>query len=114
VGPIELESIKFSTKYLGSSLIMVLGHQNCGAIKAVLDGTTEDIPAIAEIVEPGVKRLPRSGNRLKNGIIANVRYMVSELKKKPTLKAQLDSGQIKICGGYYNFETGEVEIVSEL
>ncbi|HUD00945.1 MAG TPA: carbonic anhydrase, partial [Rhabdochlamydiaceae bacterium] len=43
VGPLELDSIEYSALYLHSSLVMVLGHESCGAIKAVLAGTTKDI-----------------------------------------------------------------------
>src|ERR1700733_14101977 len=45
-GPLELESIEFAIFALKSVLILVLGHENCGAIKAVIQGKTEEIPAI--------------------------------------------------------------------
>src|SRR3990170_7095870 len=43
VGPVELDSIEYSVKYLGSTLIFVLGHESCGAVTAVIDGKTADI-----------------------------------------------------------------------
>jgi carbonic anhydrase len=49
----ELESVGYSAIYNGSAIIMVLGHENCGAVAAVLAHTTQDIPAIAKLINAG-------------------------------------------------------------
>lgn len=56
IGPIELESLEFAAVVLEVPLIMVLGHQQCGAIKAVLAKQGCEIKTIAALIEPAVKQ----------------------------------------------------------
>ena len=113
VGPIELDSIEFSALYLHSSLIFVKGHENCGAVTAVLEGKTKDIEAVASLIEPAVKQSKsKKGNRLENAIKDNVMNVVAQLKKTPALQKLIKDKKIEVAGGYYHFRTGEVELLS--
>ncbi len=115
VGPLEQDSIDYSALYLHSSLIMVLGHENCGAVKAVLEGTTQDIEAVAKLIEPAVKKIDgRPGDKLEPVVKANVQAVVEQLKKNRVLSKLIEKKSIAVVGGYYNFHTGKVEIVSPL
>lgn len=111
-GPIELASVEYAALYLHSSLIVVLGHQNCGAVKAVLDGASKDIEPIAELITPAIKDAKKQkGDLLTNSIKENVEDVVEFLKNNPSLKEKISSGELMIKGGYYNFETGKVEFL---
>jgi len=78
VGPIELDSIEYGVKYLGASLVLVLGHENCGAVGAVLAGQTAAIEEVAALIEPAVAMAhPKT---LENAVKANVQYVVEHLK----------------------------------
>lgn len=110
VGPIELNSIEYSVKYLHSSLIVVLGHENCGAVTAVINQTTEDIKAVASLIQPAADQTQNDKeNRVEKTVKANVRLMVERIKKSPIVASLKAQGKLKVVGGYYNFHSGKVE-----
>jgi carbonic anhydrase len=114
VGPIELDSIEFAALYLHSSLIFVLGHENCSAVTAVLNGQTKDIKTIAKLIKPAVKESRfEQGNRLENAIKDNVENGVHYLKRSPELAHLIDEKQIAVVGGYYNLKTGVVTLLKD-
>lgn len=111
-GPLELESIEYSVIYNHSCLVIVLGHENCGAVKAVLGGQTGDIKSIASLINLGIRgEKEKSGNPLVNAIKANVIAVVSNLKQHPVLAKYIRDGKVDIIGAYYNLATGKVEIL---
>lgn len=106
-GPIELDSIDYSVKYLGSSLVVVLGHGSCGAVAAVRKGTTADIEDVAAVIQPSI----RHAKTLEDAIKANVRSVVAYLKKSRLLKELVSEGSIDCVGAYYHLDSGLVEIL---
>jgi len=112
IGPLEVASIEYSVLYLHSQLIFVLGHENCGAVQAVLAGTTKNIEPIASLIEPAVKTTAQMpGNHLENAVKKNVQRVVEYLQDKPLLKELIAEKKLLIKGGYYNFHTGKVELL---
>jgi carbonic anhydrase len=115
VGPLEMDSVEYSAIYLHSSVIIVLGHENCGAVQAVLQGTTKDIEAVADLIQPAAKAtVGQKESRVENTIKINVLKMVDKLKESPSLKKLIEQNRLLIVGGYYNFHTGKVEMLSEV
>ena len=112
VGPLELDSIEYSTKYLKSSLIVVLGHESCGAIKAVLAGQTAEIDQIARLIEPALKEC-RKGTApvLDQCVKSNVNHVVKQIKEDSRISKYIIEGQVDVVGGYYDLNTGRVEIL---
>lgn len=114
-------SIEYATVELGSVLVMVLGHQNCGAVKAALQQVTEGstVPgqiadAVAAVVPAArqVTGLPAS-EQLDAAIEGNVRMTVSLLKSlPPLLSEQVATNKIEIVGGEYKLDTGKVALIS--
>ncbi len=112
VAPVELDSIEYSALYLHSSIIVVLGHESCGAIKAVLEGNTKDIEDVAKLIIPAVKKSKgQPGDKWENATKENVRLVTKQLKKSTALKKLIKDGKLNIVGGYYNFHTGRVELL---
>ena len=109
VGPIELDSIEYAAKYLGASLILVLGHQNCGAVNAVLKGKTSEIEDVADLIRPAIKSVRRK--TLENAVKGNVLWTVKNLKKTPLIQKMMKEGKIDVMGGYYTLPDGKVEIL---
>ncbi|NGX45195.1 MAG: Carbonic anhydrase 2 [Chlamydiae bacterium] len=105
-GKLATESIGYATNQLHSSLIFVMGHQNCGAVSAVLSHQTEGISGIASLIEPAVKSLKEDD--LEKAIKANVRAVVKTLKNSPDL-----GKNIAIFGGYYHLKSGQVELLED-
>jgi len=109
VGDLELESINYALKNLGSSLVMILGHQNCGAVGAVLENNTADIKNIAKIIEPAVAN---NRGELKNAVKANAENVAKKLAKNPIVAPYVKTKQIKVVSGYYDFNTGQVQLLN--
>jgi carbonic anhydrase len=107
VGSVGLDSIEYAAKYLGSSLVMVLGHESCGAVTAVLQGNTVDIEAIADLIKPAIKGM----TRIEDAVKANVRWVVQYLKQSDVLKKLISQKKLDCVGAYYHLGTGEVEIL---
>lgn len=98
VGDLGKESILYAVQELKASLVMVLGHERCGAVDAVMHHKTKDIPEIAALIAPAIQK----EKSLEKAIKANVKNVVKDLR---TLL------NVKVVGGYYDFETGKVEIL---
>lgn len=105
VGPVGLDSIDYSVLYLGSKLIVVLGHENCGAVKAVLDNTTKDIETIAKLIQPAIQ----DDHKLETAIKANVQQVVKQLKESHVISRLIDEKKLKVVGAYYNLVSGKVD-----
>ena len=108
-GPIELDSIDFSAVILGSAIIMVLGHENCGAVTAVLQHNTKDIEAVAAKIEPAISHI--KDDNLEAAVKANVRSIVQQLKNSPVLSKLIQQKRIDVVGGYYRLASGKIELL---
>jgi carbonic anhydrase len=112
-------SLELSCKYLGSKLVIVMGHSNCGAIKAACDHYKGgNIGEIIELIDPAVdlektvtvKR--DSTNDLFVGKVCfhNVEIQMERiLKRSPLLTDMIDRKEIGLIGAVYNLASGEVE-----
>lgn len=111
VGPVAAASTEYSVKILGSSLIFVLGHENCGAVDAVLKGKGSLIEPIAVKIQAALKGAPKlSDNPLENAIKANVRHTVKQLREAPVFAQLIKDKKLEIVGGYYHLGSGKVEL----
>lgn len=110
IGQIELDSIDYSVLVLKSSLILVLGHQACGAVDAVLAGNTKAIPGVAKWIEESVNGQKLS---LEDAIKANVMHSVRALREHAALAPLIKDNKLKVVGGYYSMRTGKVSLIEE-
>lgn len=112
VSEIELESILFSVVTNQSSLVVVLGHENCGAIQAVVQKNTQSIPEIAALVQKALAEQKIEGElTVEKAVKANVRYTVDKLKQDKTIDSYIQQNKVKVVGGYYHLESGKVEFL---
>jgi carbonic anhydrase len=118
-GAVVKGSIEYAVAELGVSLVMVLGHTQCGAVKAALKhiGAGDALPgAIQELVnaiKPAVARAKgRPGDALENAVRANVELGVERLQSlEPVLSGPVRRGEVKVVGGVYDLHTGGVTVV---
>ena len=116
-----LGSMEFATKVAGAKLILVLGHENCGAIHAAIDGAElGHITKMLENIKPAIKRStvakgPRSSqNRLlvhevsENNVLIAMEKIIQE---SPLLRKMVDNGEIDIKGAVYDMDTGVVNFI---
>ena len=113
-----LGSMEFGCKVSGAKVILVLGHESCGAIKAAIDHVKlGNITGMLKNIEPAVagsqdfKGEKTSANPdfveyvAKNNVLQTIKTI---RQKSPILKEMEDKGEIKIVGAYYSLKTGEV------
>lgn len=110
-------SIEFGAFQLGIPLLLVLGHEKCGAVMAAIEsmgGSAEakgSIRTLIEAIRPAVaKARERPGDLLQNAVNANIELGVQRLRVSPVLKELLAQGKLKIVGGRYDLDTGAVEM----
>ncbi len=113
-----LGSIEYTVDHLGTRLILVLGHQSCGAVDAARETIAAKgkapghIQSLVTAIKPAVEATAKED--LDATIKANVRNVVQALRSStPILKAKVDSGEIKVIGGYYSLDTGAVTFLDE-
>ena len=112
--PDEIGSLEFGTAVLGAKLIMVLGHERCGAVDATIKGgqVPGQIGSLIQAIQPAVKSsAAQPGDRLQNATKANVAVQIARLKTSPVLSPLVQAGKLKIVGGYYDLDTGMVTLV---
>jgi carbonic anhydrase len=111
----DIASDEFAVGVLGVPLIMVLGHERCGAVDAAIKGG--ELPGVIEslvfAIQPAVQTaVGEPGDQLTNVIKANVRLQVQRLQASSVIAAAVKAGKLKIVGAYYDLDTGEVSLVS--
>jgi carbonic anhydrase len=117
VDPAGMGSIEYAVGHLGSPLIVVLGHQNCGAVSATLESLqhhTEphgDVAALVTAITPVVPIAEqRPGDLLTNAIKANIEQSRDQIMHNKELKPALDSGKLKVVTGYYSLDDGTANL----
>lgn len=109
-----LESIGYAVDQLGSNLIVVLGHDSCGAVQGAVaqcaEKPADQLPEIFANICPAVgqARKAGAGNVESNAIDLNVTNQVRMLERSPLFKKRVKNGSLKIVGGRYHLENGKV------
>ncbi|MDH3697238.1 MAG: carbonic anhydrase family protein [Flavobacteriaceae bacterium] len=117
-----LGSLEYSCKVAGSKLILVLGHEACGAVKAACDGVElGNITPMLENIMPAVKRSSEQVEGEANSsnpafvqatVENNVRLTIDRIRERsPILKEMEEAGEIAIKGGVYTLGSGQVDFL---
>ena len=113
-----LGSIEYAVDHLNVRLIVVLGHQSCGAVQAAKETIAAKgkapghIESLVTAIKPAVEATAKDD--LDTTIKANVKHVVQALRSStPILKAKVDSGAVQITGGYYSLDTGAVTFLDQ-
>jgi carbonic anhydrase len=113
-------SMEYAVAMLGTPLILVLGHESCGAVNATIKSLKEDttlpghLPSLVTALAPAVKATSQhSGDPLENAIRQNVIDNIEKLKSAtPILSAAVEQRKLKVVGGIYRLRDGRVEMVA--
>ena len=112
-----LGSMEFACKVSGSKVVLVLGHEHCGAVKAAVDDVKlGNITGMLENIKPAVEQVSYEGDRnSKNNefvskvCIRNIKNTIEEIRRQSGILKQMEeSGEIKIVGAKYDMDSGEV------
>lgn len=113
-----LASIEYAAEHLHTPLVVVMGHTQCGAVKAAVDDAKLDgsLPALIDLIRPAVsevrKRNPGASEKelFNDAIKQNVRQQIADcVEKSPIVRRLVRSGKVKIVGALYKIETAQVE-----
>ncbi len=116
-----IASMEYAVAMLSTPLILVLGHDSCGAVDATITSLKDGkplpghIPMLVAALTPAVKASARQGgDALENAIRQNVIDNVKKLKSaNPILKAAVEQKKLKVVGGIYRLNTGKIDLVSQ-
>jgi carbonic anhydrase len=108
---VEIGSLEYGAAHLQIPLVVVLGHESCGAVTAAVQGGAEaHIAALVNLIKPAVEKTRgQTGDAVANAVRANVQLVVQQLRTStPVLSELVAHGKLKIVGGVYSLETGRV------
>ena len=115
VDKIGLGSIEYAVGHLHTPLVIVMGHEKCGAVKAAYhDHNESNITAIVKKIAPAVKKAKKGGaeaEEVEKACVNNVKAVMRKIKKSPVVKEKLEKGEVKIVGLKY-FLDGRIEKVA--
>jgi carbonic anhydrase len=121
--PVVLGSIEYAAEHLGSPLVVVLGHERCGAVTAAVDAKEKvsgNIGAIVEAIAPSVAAAKKTcESKEKPGLVecavnANVKHGEAVLTtRSPVLKKMVKEGKLRIVGATYDLDDGKVTFLDE-
>lgn len=118
VNDVVENSLEFAVEQLGVPLIVVLGHQSCGAVQTTISALTagQDIEnhpnSLVQAIAPVARSAAtRGGDIIKNTTHDNIFLSVDRLRTAENLSGHVDAGKLQIVGAYYHLDTGEAEFL---
>jgi carbonic anhydrase len=122
-GPAEVASIEYALEHLGSRLLVVMGHDSCGAVNAALStppGKSAGSPDLDRLVSEIQRNLAREHFQLKsadpanhNQAMANVDAVAEDLRQRSEIvRERVEKGDLRIVRSIYDLSTGQVEFWS--
>ncbi|MEU8006078.1 carbonic anhydrase [Catellatospora sp. NPDC049111] len=110
-------SIEYALEHFQPSLIVVLGHERCGAVAAAAGALTatavpDHISILVQHLRPAVEAaLGRPGDLVANAVRANIALQIRYLHRSPVIGSRARNGQLYVAGAVYDLDTGEVRFV---
>jgi len=111
VTPEIIGSLEYGAAVLGTKVILVLGHSNCGAVKATIQG--EEVPGQISALFPHIQpAVLQAGSDLAAATKANARIQARLLREASTvISGMAKENKVKVVAGYYDLSTGAVELL---
>lgn len=113
--PDVLGSIEYAVEHVGVPLVIVLGHEKCGAVSAAMAGGKENnhIDTLVDAIRPVVAEAKKDAkDPVDAAVRLNVQHVVGQLEhSEPTLARAVAAGHLKIVGAYYSLDRGSVTLL---
>jgi carbonic anhydrase len=119
VDQIGVGSAEYAVEHLEVPLLVVLGHENCGAVKATVDGgeAPGSIAAIVSKIAPSVQKAKAAGasgsNLYEECCLENIKVTVDDIMKSHIVKHFIKDGKLTVIGAKYYLSSGEVKFFTE-
>ena len=113
----SLASIEYAVDHLGVPLVMVLGHDSCGAVTAAVQGGEAEghLGSLIDFIRPAVEQAREAGEEsdlLNSSIDNNIHNIVEALENsQPILSEKVEKGELTIVGARYHLDSGVVDIL---
>jgi len=112
VDSIEMGSIEYAVEHLGARLVVVLGHEHCGAVAAAVAGghAPGHIGSVVEKIVPAVQASKgQSGDAVDNAVVENSKRVAAEIRNShPGLKSMAHGEEVSVLSARYDLDSGEV------
>lgn len=111
IGSFEQESVDYAVEHLHAPVILILGHENCGAVQAVFHDEAGDIPSIAKQIQPSVVEAKKTCPKdpLPCAIKINVQKMKDRLLQSEIIQKLVKEKKVEIHTAYYSLKSGIVD-----
>ena len=113
----ELASIEYAASHLHTPVVVIMGHQKCGAVTAAAESgeAAGHLPLLLGLIRPAIERArSRPGDLIDNAVHINVENVVRQVRaSKPVLAPLVDRGALRVVGAVYSLDTGKVEWLPE-
>lgn len=119
-GESEIGSLEYAIRHLNVRLLMILGHEGCGAVAAALsphEQLSDEPPSFMSIINqirPCLSEMPSIRDkkaRMREAVMNNIRHQVSVLRQKEVVQIAESSGEIKVVGAFYEIGSGAVDFL---
>ncbi|CAN5223890.1 carbonic anhydrase [soil metagenome] len=120
VDPGTIGSVEYAVKHLKTKVLVVMGHEGCGAVKAAMlpaadiKAEPENVRYLVGKIAPSVANIPAirdSKARMREAVIANVRQQVALAKENPVIKEAVAKNQLAVVGAFYEISSGQVDFL---
>ncbi len=111
----SIASIQYAVEHLGSRLLVVMGHEKCGAVTAAFETHqhSEEINGVLAEIKPAIENVKSTaGDLIKNAVIENAKMVVEKLNHNPLLKKLIEENKLKTTAAYYHLTNGKVELIN--
>ena len=112
VEPCDIGSVEYAVGHLGTRLVVVLGHDKCGAVSAAVAGghAPGHIANIVAKIAPAVRASRNEpGDKVENAVTANARMVAAQIRNsKPDLKSMANGEDVKVVAARYDLDSGEI------
>jgi carbonic anhydrase len=107
-----IASLEYGAAVLGTKVLLVMGHANCGAVKATIQG--KEVPGQISALYPHIQpAVDQAGNDLEAATRANAKIQATLLAESSTvIKGLVKEGKLKVAAAYYDVATGRVTLLS--
>lgn len=118
LGDFEQASLEYAVQNLGVRLVLVMGHEQCGAVKAAISGTPlpGSIGRLIEEIRPAVQQAQmQDGDLLNNAIHRNVCHTVDVLlERSEAVRTLVDAGEVRVIGLVYDLASGDLQFLTSV
>jgi len=120
IGDYELGSIEYAVEHLGVKLVVVMGHEECGAIKAFLESDDHPIGGHIKSIVEAIRKEPEeqkslneNGKNVHEAVLANIHHGINQLRSSPPILSEsTKTGKLIIKGAIYQIEDGRVRFLN--